>query len=62
MDNTIDYGPSFDDNAFYISYDYGFDETKRSGISFDVSGKEYVLAGKYEFSIKTYAVYQIELE
>ena len=56
------FGLIFGSNGFSIKYNYGYDMTKIGGTSFDVSGKEYVLAEKYEFSIKTYAVYQIELE
>ena len=56
-------GPIFYNYGFVI-YDYaGYDYTKYSNSSsFDVPGEEYVLAGEFMFSIKDYAVYQIELK
>ena len=62
IDNKNLYGPSFDNWGFYIKSNYGYDETKNYGSSFDVSGEEYVLAGELKFLIKDYAVYQTEME
>ena len=60
--NKNDYGPSFKYNGFDIQSNYGHDWTKISSSYFDVSEEEYALAGELYFSIKDYAVYQIELE
>ena len=54
------YGPNFDE-GFSIYDKGGFDNTYNNTY-FDLEGKEYVLAGENHFSIKDYAVYQIELE
>ena len=53
-------GPYFV-NGFNISDKNGYDNTYDYS-EFDLEGKEYVLVGKKYFSIKDYAVYQIELE
>ena len=54
------YGPKFY-NGFSIEDKFGNDKTY--GYSeFELEGKEYVLAGEFYYSIKDYAVYQIELE
>ncbi len=55
-------GPSFNYGGFDIYSKFGVDNTKNLKSNFDVSGIEYILAGKNYFSIKDYAVYQIELE
>ena len=47
--------------GFVIDDKNGADST-RDYSEFDLEGKEYVLAGEFSFSIKDYAVYQIELE
>ena len=54
-------GPCFDNGGFTIFGYFGFDDTK-SISNFDISGGEYVLAGEEKFSIRDYAVYQIDLE
>ena len=54
------YGPQFK-NGFSIYDKDGFDNTDKYAY-FNLEGKEYVLAGEKYFSIKDYAVYQIELE
>ena len=61
IDNEDYYGPSFDNNGFYIKSNYGYERTKYYKNSFDVS-EEYFLARKSYFSIKDYAVYQTEME
>ena len=63
ISHRYDYGPTFYDYGFCIVDYIGYDHTKDSNSSsFDVPGEEYVLAGQNVFSIKDYAVYQIELK
>ena len=56
--NRIWGGPSFY-NGFPIQSNSGCDNTNYNN-PFDVPGEEYVLAGLEKFTIKDYAVYQIE--
>ena len=63
ISHEYDYGPIFWNYGFVIFDSIGYDHTKNSNFSsYDVPGEEYVLAGEYKFSIKDYAVYQIELK
>ena len=54
-------GPNFGFGGFDIFFDYGFDNTNKHS-DFDISEGEFVLAGEDYFSIREYAVYQIDLE
>ena len=58
------YEPKFK-NGFVINSigndNYGYDLTEING-DFDIKGKAYALAGQYDFTIKDYAVFQIDLK